>query len=149
MKLSREKTLRRTEHIMARMAWTLHVYNTLQIHKYLKTGDFMKFLKLMSISESPAIYLSRSFIKQRFQKNSQLSFAACYIGSMLEWLGRSYKNLEKCRQLKKKSKHKARYEPVTFCSTHMQEPQPLHHYCHCCCQSLFPPFHLKSRDLPC
>ena len=47
-----------------------------------------------------------------------LTFAACYIGSVLEWLDQSYENLEKCRQVKKKSKYKARFEPATFCSTH-------------------------------
>ena len=33
---------------------------------------------------------------------SVYAIAACYIGSVLEWLGRSYENLEKCRQVKKK-----------------------------------------------
>ena len=47
-------------------------------------------------------------------------FAYMYkkIGS--RYVQRSYENLEKFQQVKKKSiaKHKARFKPVTFCSTH-------------------------------
>ena len=49
----------------------------------------------------------------------------------------------------KKSKHKVRLEPATFCSTCTQEPQPLHHRCcccYCCCQSLFSPFHRQILE---
>ena len=67
------------------MARTLHIYNTLQIPKYLKTGKFMEFLS----AESPANYLSiETKIIQLYmpepdvQKNSHLSFflSFCFPG---------------------------------------------------------------------
>ena len=48
--------------------------------------------------------------------------------------------------MKKKSKHKAKFEPATFCSTHKSPNHYIHHCCCCCCQSLFPPYHRQTLE---
>ena len=54
--------------------------------------------------------------------------------------------LRKFREVKKdQSSYKARFEP-SYILFGTQEPQPLHHRCCRCCQSLFYPFHRQTLE---
>ena len=78
------------------------------------------------------LQLQESSCKGQIYYYEGTSAAACYIGSVLEWLGRSYENLEKCRQVKKKNQSilKARFEPATFYS---KRKSPNHYKGHSYC----------------